>query len=285
MAGMIRREADGDFLLIAQHDHAALAGILAEHFGNDRFASPHPAASTIRGVAMHDSGWPLHDDQPTVNRSGQPSDVFETTRPVALKVWAASADRAAAADPYAGLLTSLHVLSLSVFATSETPEFAHEKFDMDNPQDRFAVIKFQQHEIARQEDLRGRLGLRTEKPMHHGGRPHEGMQRAEDQLQFNFRLLQAMDAISLAACCTVPPMGRTQDLYFRPNADKVKLTLTRIQDDVLVDPWPFDSPSIDLEIPATRVPARAYGSDHELRAACASGSAEIIKARVVPASP
>jgi hypothetical protein len=278
---MIRREAEGEFLLITQHDHALLAGELAEHFGNGHFTKPEPADKTVKGVSLHDSGWPLHDDEPTCNAKGLPSDVFETTRPVALKVWAASADKAAADDPYAGLLTSLHVLSLSVFATSET-SFAHEKFDLDNPQDRFAIIKFQQREIARQEDLRQRLGLRTEKPLHHAGLPKEGMQRAEDQLQFNFRMLQAMDAISLAACCTRPPMSQTQDVFLQPGGEKVKLSLGRRGNDVFVDPWPFETKVIELQIPATRVPAQPYGSDDQLRATYGSAPAVVLTAHVLP---
>ncbi len=278
---MIRREDGGDFLLIAQHDHALVAGVLAAQFGNADFAAPDPQDKTVKGVSLHDCGWPLHDDEPTLNAKGLPSDVFETTRPVALKVWAASADKASADDPYAGLLTSLHVLSLSVFATSET-SFAHEKFDLDDPQERFAVLKFQQHEIARQEDLRQRLGLRTEKPLHHAGLPKEGMQRAEDQLQFNFRMLQAMDAISLAACCTKPPMSQTQDVFRKPSGEKVRLSLGRRGNDVLVDPWPFGVNEIALQIPATRVPGKTYPSDDALRAAFASGSAEVLTARVLP---
>lgn len=278
---MIRRDDAGDFLLIAQHDHALLAGVLAEQFGNERFAKPEPQAQTIRGVALHDCGWPLHDDAPTRNKAGLPSDVFETTRPIALKVWAASADKASAEDPYAGLLTSLHVLSLSVFATSET-SFAHEKFNLDDAQERFAIIKFQQHEIARQESLRQRLGLRTEKPLHHAGLPKEGMQRAEDALQFNFRMLQAMDAISLAACCTTPPMSQTQDVFRAPGGEKVKLNLARRGSDVLVDPWPFATSEIGLQIPACRIPGKTYGSDDELRAAYGAAGAEVLTARVLP---
>jgi hypothetical protein len=278
---MIRRDDGGDFLLIAQHDHALVAGVLAEQFGNEHFAKPEPQDKTVKGVSLHDCGWPLHDDEPTLNAIGLPSDVFETTRPVALKVWTASADRASADEPYAGLLTSLHVLSLSVFATSETP-FAHEKFDLDDPHERFAVLKFQQREIARQEDLRQRLGLRTEKPLHHAGLPKEGMQRAEDQLQFNFRMLQAMDAISLAACCTKPPMSQTQDVFRTPGGEKVKLSLARRGNDVLVDPWPFAVNEIALQIPAARVPGTTYASDDALRAAFASAGAEVLTARVLP---
>ena len=278
---MIRRDDGGDFLLIAQHDHALVAGVLAEQFGNEQFVVPEPRDQTIKGVSLHDCGWPLHDDEPTLNKAGLPSDVFETTRPVAMKVWTASAERASADDPYAGLLTSLHVLSLSVFATSET-SFAHEKFDLDDPQERFAVLKFQQREIARQEELRARCGLRTEKPLHHSGLPKEGIQRAEDQLQFNFRMLQAMDAISLAACCTKPPMSQTQDVFRQPGGAKVKLSLGRRGNDVLVDPWPFAVGEIALQIPATRVPGGPYASDDALRAAFASAPSEVLTARVLP---
>lgn len=278
---MIRREDGGDFLLIAQHDHALVAGMLAEQFGNGEFVSPDPREPTLRGVALHDCGWPLHDDEPTLNARGLPSDVFETTRPVAMKVWSASADRASAEDPYAGLLVSLHVLSLSVFATSET-SFAHEKFDMDNPQDRFAIIKFQQREIARQDELRLRLGLRTEKPQHHSGPPKQGAQRSEDQLQFNFRMLQAMDAISLAACCTTPPMAQTQDVFREPGGAKMKLSLARQGNDVLVDPWPFGVDEIALDIPASRVPGTAYEKEDKFRAVYSAAPAEVLKARVLP---
>ena len=277
---MIRRQDGADFLLVAQHDHAIIAGVLAGHFGNERFAAPDPRDDAIRGVALHDCGWTLHDDEPSLNRNGLPSDVFETTREVALKVWPASADRASVENPYAGLLTSLHVLSLSVFATSET-SFAHEKFSMDDPRDRFAIIKFQQHEIARQEELRAKLGLRTERTTQGAELPKEGAQRAEDVLQFNFRMLQAMDAVSLAACCTTPPMKQTQDVFLQPAGEKVKLKLSRRGDDVIVDPWPFAAREITLEIPATRVPGKPYPSAEAFRAAFQSGSREIIRAKVL----
>src|SRR3954471_21700194 len=128
---MIRRDVGDAFLLIAQHDHAHMAAQLAEVFGNEQFAEPDPFDQAVLGVALHDCGWPLHDDQPTLNAQGLPLDVFESPARIAIKVWTTSADRAAARDPYAGLLTSLHVLSLSVFATTQT-SFEHEKFDTDD---------------------------------------------------------------------------------------------------------------------------------------------------------
>jgi hypothetical protein len=277
---MIRRE-DGDwFLLIAQHRHALLAGVMAEKFGNDSFVRPAPFAPTIKGVALHDCGWPLHDDAPTINRDGKPIDVFESTRQIALKVWTASADRASAEDPYAGLLTSLHVLSLSVFATSQT-SFTHEKFDNDAA-DTIAVMRFQQHEIARQEQLRIKLGLRTDKPVHHGQARETG-QKTEDQLTMNFRLLQAMDALSLGVCCTKPPSAETQDVYPKPCGTPVRLKMARRGNDLMVAPWPFAESQLELKIPATRVPNRAYANDDELRQVFAAAPAELITARLIPA--
>jgi hypothetical protein len=271
---MIRREEQGDFLLIAQHDHALIAGELAEQFGNDSFARPEPRDHALRGVRLHDCGWPLHDDAPIRNKEGKPLDVFETTREIALKVWTASADKASAADPYAGLLVSLHVLSLSVFASTQT-SFEHEKFDMGQPADRFAVAKFQQHEIERQENLRAKLGLRTDKPTHHK-HPQEVTQKKEDQLTFNFRMLQAMDLISLTACCTKPPSKQTQDVMPRPGAAPLRFALERRGKDVAVDPWPFDQERIELMIPVCRIEAKTFADDDELHAAMASGSSEVL---------
>ena len=281
---VIRREADDSFLLITQHDHALIAGELAERFGNDAFARPEPREPALRGVRLHDSGWPLHDDEPTINPEGKPLDVFETTREIALRVWTASVERAAAADRYAGLLVSLHVLSLSVFASSQT-SFDHEKFDLSEPAEQFAVSKFQHRELERQEFLRTQLGLRTDKPTHQK-HPHEVRQKTEDQLTFNFRMLQAMDFLSLAACCTKPPADQTQDVMPRPGAKPIKLAVARRGDDVVtVDPWPFDQAQVELKIPVCRIPARRYASNDELRATVRSGGSEVLTCVVTPTAP
>jgi hypothetical protein len=272
---MIRREDEGGFLLITQHDHALISGELAEQFGNEYFATPTPLESVLKGIRLHDAGWPLHDDQPTRNKEGLPLDVFETPREIALKVWTGSVERATANDPYAGLLVSLHVLNLSVFASTF--------IGFDEKPDQFAVAKFQQREIERQEKLRQKLGLRTESPSHHGG-PHETTQKPEDQVNFNFRLLQAMDVISLAACCTRPPSKQTQDLMPEPGAAPIRLNLARQGKDVVVDPWPFKPPQIDLMIPVCRIEKKAYASDEELRAAANGGSAEVLTCRILSAA-
>ena len=119
---------------------------------------------------------------------------------VATRVWTESARLAAEADPYAGLLVSLHVLNLSSIAQRNdgTPhERAHDR------QDLFLLNRFQQQEIERQEELRRALGMRTDLPLRLGlAKPGSGTD--EDRLRFNFGLLRAMDAFSLDACCAEP---------------------------------------------------------------------------------
>lgn len=278
---MIRRRQGSDFLLITQHDHALLSGELAELFGNGEFAAPVPREQAISGIRLHDSGWPLHDEEPTINAEHLPLDVFETPRKIAFKVWTASVERATRHDPYAGLLVSLHVLALSVLASERT--VSNGSFSLDNPQDRLAVIKFQQREIERQETLRSLAGLRSEKGAHHAV-VRDVRQEAEDQLQFNFALLQVMDQLSLALCCTEPPTCTSRDLPQRPGGTKLKLNFTRQGNDVRVDPWPFAQPRVELKIPACRIAAKAYKNDAELRTAYTGAAAEILTAFVLPYS-
>jgi hypothetical protein len=261
---MIRRQAGDEFFLIAQHDHAILSGQLAEHFGNARFARPAPWESVITAVRLHDCGWPLHDDEPTVNEQKFPLDVFESPRSITQKVWTASADRVAAIDAYAGLLVSLHSLSLSILATSSDTHH-REKFDALQLPERFEINKFQHREVERQEQLRRRLGFRTDMPLTHGlAEPHASDE--DDQLVFNFRLLQAMDLISLCLCCTEPPAHKSQEVFTAAGENSVHLKMDRgARGALLVDPWPFDIENITLTVPMRRIPGRRYRDQTDLR--------------------
>lgn len=280
---MIRRHVGEEFFLIAQDDHAKLAGQLARHFGNDRFARPEPHEDVIAGVSLHDAGWPLHDDEPTLNPAGLPIDVFESTRPIAFKVWHASADRAYSAGPYADLLVSLHNLSLSVIATTQSAG-NHEKFDMSKMTEQFELNKFQHREIERQERLRKELGMATDRPLKFG-LAFAGTDETEDRLLFNFRLLQAMDMCSLALCCTTPPAGKTPDLLPRVGGSALQLSLKRDGNNLMVDPWPFDVERIEVTIPFRRVKATPFATEQEFHSAYAAAPRESLAALVLPGQP
>jgi hypothetical protein len=269
-------QGESCFALITQDDHARLSGELARHLGTMRYARPEFRGwkgggfeSFVRAVSLHDAGWPLHDSAPTLNAQGYPSDVFETTREVAFRVWPGAPEAAKAYGPVAELLTSLHILALSAYATSLT-SFQHEKLDVASLPARFELNKFQHREIERQERLRRELGLSTEIPLTMG-LADEHVDEREDELRAALRWLQAMDLLSLSVCCTKPPQEKSQDVYARPGEEGEGLRVRREGDDLVVSPWPFGVERIEVEIPAVIVPARRYGSEGELHSEMGRG--------------
>lgn len=252
---MIRRQAGDEYWLISQHDHAVLSGEMARNIGGSAPAAP-SGEPAILGIGLHDCGWPLHDDAPTINGNGAPLDVFESPRQITLPVWTRSAELATEQDPYAGLLVSLHVLSLSTFATQQQG-LASRTWNLDDPRVRFEVNVFQHRMIEIQEDLRRRLGLSTDQPLKNG-LAQNPTDAKEQQLIADFQWLQAMDMLSLAVCCTDPPFKRYPPL---------KLDIKRRRDEeVTVKPWPFTVDRIVLQVPFRRVSAKRYANEDELRA-------------------
>lgn len=265
---MIRRREDstGSFALIAQHDHALLSGKLAEQLDFRLLARPEPYEPVMLGIALHDSGWPLHDEHPTLDARGLPLDVFETPSEIGLKVWTASADRAAEVHPYAGLLVSLHVLSLSQLLASQPT----------SPRDNFEINKFHHREIERQETLRRALGLRTDLPSKLG-LAAKHVDAREDALRFHFHLLQAMDRVSLALCCTNEPFNRIAKLPFAPGGEDRSIAFDDGPAGALsLDPWLFDADELREQVPFRRIAARSYADDEDLRAAFAAAPLETL---------
>jgi hypothetical protein len=273
---MIRRPAGSEVLLITQDDHAIFSGFLAGHIGNDRFARPSPDAVTA--ISRHDAGWPLHDDQPTLNAARQPLHVFETPATLAVRIWSASADRAEAdGPPAAALLVSLHQLNLSDFAMRQPRA--------QNPRDRFELNKFQHREVERQERLRRQLGLSTDAPLQLGLAAF-GRHPAEDLLRFHFRLLTLCDRLSLSLCCGKDLFPSIDDVHPRPS-DRPMPIRTRLEDDatLTIDPWPFDLPSLAADVPCRRVRAEPFDDEAAFQAAYAAAPVESLTFRLEPVSP
>jgi hypothetical protein len=274
---MIRREARDHDVLITQDDHAALSGQLVQHWGNARFHHDEtPAApwtAVLLAASLHDAGWAIHDNHPTLNAHGRPLDLFETPLPLSLRAWGASADLAAVADPYAGLLTSLHVLMLSADAPVQAAA-------QSSPAMLFALNKFQHREIERQEELRRSIRLVATMPLSLGLAP-PGSSATEDLLRFHLRILQAADAISLGLCCTQPPARQTRPVHASPGQPPTMLEMARDSDGVIrVDLWPFDGPSLHVTVPARSLPAQQWESQAAFQTACASAAFELLRLTV-----
>ena len=274
---MIRREENGQWYLIRQDDHARLSGALAKQIGNDRFEGllprdPELGAKAILGISMHDEGWPLHDDQPTLNPRLQPRDVFESKMDVVMRIWAESAQRAAWADPYAGLLVSLHGMGLSQFALADVMHQFSRK-NLAYTRDRFELNKFQHNEIERQVGLRKQMGFRMDLPLNHG-LTDLGIDAREDLLIHHFRTLQAMDRLSLAICCTKPPFDHLE-LGEEPGAMLTRIKVGKPEPRrVTLDPWPFAEDRVEVSIAANVLPATPFKNELAFQAAYAAAPVE-----------
>ena len=274
---MIRRQVDSSFWLFTQHEHAQLSGELARHVGNAQFDKPDER--TVQGIAMHDCGWPLHDEQPTLSPKKVPLDVFESPRSITHKVWLASARGAAERDPYSGLLVCLHVLALSAASVSTNQP---SRFDTQQLRQQFDLNKFQHSVIELLENLRKQLGMRVDKPLRLG--VADGWtEPLEEQLKFDFRLLQAMDQLSLGICCTTVPASATHPLHTRPGSPTVQLQIHRPQTDLLlVKPWPFAEPRFSVSLPYRQIPGRPYVSEDEFRLVLASAARQTLTIELRP---
>jgi hypothetical protein len=268
---MIRRRHGAHWLLITQDDHARLSGQLARRIGNAHFASLDSRA--ILGITLHDAGWPIHDDCPTLDSPGLPVDIFETPRQIGLAVWAESTRRAAEVDPYAGLLVSLHSLALSAMPLP-TPT----QFDSSQMKERFETNKFQHKQIEEQERLRRQIGMRTDIPLTLG-LADLGVDAIEDQILFDFRWLQAMDQLSLAICCGTSPLPGAAVVHPHPGREPIHLALPRAgRTDVSIAPWPFDESELSCTIAGRLLPNHPWESESEFHKAYAAAPIEQIKA-------
>jgi hypothetical protein len=273
---MIRRREGDQFWLIRQTDHAHLASELARHVGNKHFAALEPAEEVITAVAQHDAGWPLHDDAPARSPAGYPFDVFETPRHITHRVWMESSRRACEIGPYVGLLVSLHQLGLSAISVASTPL----RYDAQQLRQQFDTNKFQHAIIERTESLRRQLGMRTDRALKLG--LAEGWtDPTEQRLSHHLRMLQALDLISLAVCCTTPPAAHTGPVFYRPGSGTTHFKLHRpTAETLLIRPWPFSVDIVTVNVPYCAIPARSYESDTDLHEAIGVAPRQELTVRV-----
>lgn len=267
---MIRRRIGDRWLLFTQDDHARMAADLAAHVGAGGFEGTDQPA-VLRAIALHDCGWTSHDNQPTLNPAGEPLDVFEGPRNITLPAWAASAEHAAAEDAYSGLLVSLHALALSAYAASVAEKRPYDE-QLHSARARFAMNQFQHAQIELQETLRKRLGLRVDRPLKLG-LAEGSTDRREQQLSADFRLLQAMDQLSLDLLCTEPP-APVLKLHPQPGAPLTNIVFRRIDGHTAtLSPWIFRSDQVHARIPCRILPAETFADVEAFRAAYAAAQA------------
>ncbi|WP_189265109.1 DUF3891 family protein [Streptomyces fuscichromogenes] len=278
---MLIRRRGQDLALIQQVDHAKMAGDIAARWGNDDFALPTPHDKATLATAMHDDGWREPDLLPLFNDvEHRPMHFLEISMEEHVKLYSRGVDEVFAADPYAGLLISMHWTGLYRARWGLQPGGI--KWGTDGRQDE-AVLAEEQRWIEVKRTLM------------------QGMIRSdlEQHLWHNYDLLQAWDLLSLYAsvCDTTPGDGPTAHVFdslasidhapgprtipsvpVAVGQERVELTLTAVRPGVVeLDPYPFDVDELPVTVPSRVIPDRPYSGPDDARGALAVAAVENVE--------
>ena len=249
---MIRKETPEDWILVTHPDHAALAGQIADAWGNALFPKPEPYSHIQYAVYHHDDGWLARDAEPSLTRNNHPeaftrklvgaySAFEEIDLPAYLKVRAQATAGVAAVDPYAGIVVSMHthnLLSEQADITSIRPEHRAPHADFLNAQ------KSWQHETA------VKIGAQAE------------------SLQRGFEFLQLCDNLSLIACSGYEEPITLRHTHPDRTGRRHGIRCTLLRPGVYhLAPWPFAADTVEFTIPVRHVNKNKLDTLETFRAA------------------
>jgi len=239
---MIRIAQNDHWWLIRHIDHARLAGNFASHWGNPKFTRPEPFAAILEGISRHDDAWAVPDASPNLTPAGEPAgfskdlvgsySAFENIDLASyLDVRGAATEAVAADHPYAAVLVSMHTVNL----LTEQADLSSLSAD-----DREMHRRFVERQRERQQELI-ELARRDAKLA-----PFTGA----EELNIAFRLLQACDSLSLVICSRFPSAINLRHAHpTTAGSDETILCTPLGNDRFKLDPYPFDIPSLTVEVP------------------------------------
>jgi hypothetical protein len=272
---MLKTKRGSDTYLITQPAHAELAGTIAAHWGNAEFTRPgYFAASSdpervrrevILAIEQHDNGWWEWEAAPSISDADDmPEGLPEVLKdPVAgMQRWRLGIPRLADLHPYASLLISDHAwwLYAAQFNDDSPAEFTHQL--QQNRQTYPAELRPHAEQFLSDiRDLQHRFQAAIVKD--------QVWREAIEPEQRNphIRLLQTLDAVSLALCSNVlaPGSGLGEDsIVFhdvprRDWSDRVKVKfIPHGAGQIALDPYPFDISPLTISVPVRVVPSGAW---------------------------
>ena len=263
---MIVAEVEDQYRLVTQPDHSRQVGRLARHWGTDRFDAPEPRHSCLVAAEVHDNGWWEYDLQPHLV-DGAPAGVTDPDSETWTGFYRRGPDRAAAMDPYAGLLVSMHGTGVKQQrygwdesvpdASDEFAEFiaAQEQFQRERMAEMTDTERFGAYATDAE-----RTGLETIQSRDTGE-----FDDAVPRLWTNYRLLQTWDMLSLYCCRngSLSP-ARITGVPGGPASETTTLSLEPVGErTVRIDPYPFDTAPLSVPVEG-RLVQRPVSTEREL---------------------
>ncbi|WP_309399050.1 DUF3891 family protein [Cerasicoccus maritimus] len=257
---MIRIEEEDSWLLLGHCAHANLAGEFARHWKNECFLPPDPFVHILDAVSRHDDSWGDVDANPVLTPEGNPSafsselvgtyDAFEEIDlDDYLRVRGEATEKAAARDPYAGILISMHTVNLLT-----------EQADLSTltPDEAKIHSAFIDGQLKRQQEL---IVLLKET-----GFVESAL--SETALRRGFEFLQACDSLSLLVGVDFVEPSQLRHAQPMRDGEKAIIKFTPQGNGVFeLDPFPLDEVGLSFEIPYVRVPKTATVSLEAYQAA------------------
>ncbi len=271
---MIVRRHNGSIVLIRQVDHSVHSADFARQWGNGQFERPVPHESVVLAAVYHDEGWRERDDQPLFDPARQgPLHWRDISVQDHLRFYPLGAQRAQARDPYAALLASMHASGIYTRRYGTAPVRMTKLGD--------DVSSLTQTFVADQELLQATLKRMVWDPA-------QRRSEFERRLWFHYELLQIWDRLSLFVCLTDldhPAEERIGPAPVSLDGAVVVEFLVRATGKrrITIDPYPFASPELVMEVPARVIPDRPYASLEALQLAVRAAREEPIRCRVVAA--
>lgn len=238
---MIRRENNGGWILITQHDHAQLSGEIMTHWGNDKFHKPEPYDQVLFAVREHDSGWKDWDSKPKINpESGYPANFTEMSFEDQGDIWRRCYRPYSEEQPYASCLVALHFSKFSRNNLRKEPGNQ--------------VAKSLHKELK--EFVANGLNLEIS---------NGNIKEIPQEVLYNLKLLQIGDIISLALCHGWRSVEITEVPYDYKGSETTLLIKSEDGVNYTITPYPFDEPTISCNIKGKHIDRKTFSNDQELR--------------------
>ena len=258
---IVRKQANGELIIIGQTEHSRFVGQLAAHWGNNFFAAPQPYDSMVRAASFHDYGWLRYETSPLISpETGEPYPFLQLplgTTQLAAYQW--SLDWMSDIDRYSGLIVNMHRTGLWKGRYGTITHPIGYNLSQVGPEVRELIERneaFQERE---------RRSLNNE------------------NVWTNYRLMQVWDLLGLYFCCQDPC-----DDYIEPvptsysNKDGVRLNMKPVAPGrVAFGPYPFGSQPCHVQLAFRRLPKSSYENVEAFRRAYFQAEHQLMRFELV----
>ena len=248
---MLKHRVGDEIRFVAQPDHAALAGLLAAHWGGGDFAPPGGyapcedpealRAETIFGIAQHDNGWWESEADPELDAADSlPQHFLDSTLEQSLERWTRGVARFFEPHPYAALLISHHAYWLNAPKSDPGFEPTFSPRTAQGPQgellEQFLEYRREDHRRLKDRLRQSAWGAAAVEPA---------------LLNPHVRLLQTLDRISLRVCSGSEEGADLPGVPVRGWDDRGALRLESAgRDQWTLSPYPLDQDPLEAAVPA-----------------------------------